>query len=79
MQFGRRAGLEQQGLQHHGMQHGFAGADRVDIEVAWLVLEAANDLGDEATIMACRRVIEASLNGKAATSRDLDLVGGYFC
>ena len=42
------------------------------------MLEAANDLGDHAAIEACRRVIDAELNGTVARSADLDLVLGYF-
>lgn len=53
-------------------------ADRSPIDTAWLVLEAANDLGDEATIEACRRVIDASLSGVAAPQSDLHLVMDYF-
>ena len=48
------------------------------IDVAWLVLEAANDLGDEPTVEACRRIIDASLNGKPAPQADLTLVTDYF-
>ena len=33
------------------------------LDAAWIVLEAANDLGDDATIEACRRVIDANLSG----------------
>ena len=35
------------------------------IDRAWTTLEAANDLGDGATIEVCRRVIDASLRGVA--------------
>jgi hypothetical protein len=49
------------------------------VDVAWLVLEAANDLGDEPTVEACRRIIDASLNGKPAPQADLILVTDYFC
>jgi hypothetical protein len=52
--------------------------DRSPVEQAWLVLEAANDLGDEATIAACRRVIDASLKGASAAEADLHLVVDYF-
>jgi hypothetical protein len=48
------------------------------VDVAWLVLEAANDLGDEPTVEACRRIIDASLNGKPAPQADLILVTDYF-
>ena len=53
-----------------------AGASSV--EAAWLVLEAANDLRDAAAVAACRRVIDASLNGKSAVQSDLNLVQSYF-
>jgi hypothetical protein len=53
-------------------------ADQASVDAAWLVLEAANDLGDHAAIEACRRVIDAELNGTAAGSADVDLVLGYF-
>ena len=36
------------------------------LDAAWLVLEAANDLGDNPTVEACRRVIDANLNGTPA-------------
>ena len=40
--------------------------DASSIEMAWLVLEAANDLGDHAAVEACRRVIDANLTGRLA-------------
>jgi hypothetical protein len=52
--------------------------DKSPVDVAWLVLEAANDLGDEPTVEACRRIIDASLNGKPAPQADLILVTDYF-
>jgi hypothetical protein len=48
------------------------------LDAAWLVLEAANDLGDEATIQTCRRVIDANLNGRAASPSDLNVILNYF-
>jgi hypothetical protein len=53
-----------------------AGASSV--EAAWLVLEAANDLRDDAAVAACRRVIDARLNGTPAARSDLNLVQHYF-
>jgi hypothetical protein len=47
-------------------------------DAAWNVLEAANDLGDHATVEACRRVIDASLNGTPASQSDLHIVFDYF-
>lgn len=52
--------------------------DKASVDAAWLALEAANDLGDHAAIEACRRVIDAELNGTVAGSADIDLVLGYF-
>jgi hypothetical protein len=48
------------------------------LEAAWIVLDAANDLGDDATVEACRRVIDASLNEKPVTPSDLHVVLDYF-
>jgi hypothetical protein len=55
-----------------------AAPDKASVDAAWLVLEAANDLGDHAAIEACRRVIDAELTGTVARSADVDLVLGYF-
>jgi len=46
--------------------------------MAWIVLEAANDLGDHATIEICCRVIDAWLNGREASTSDLHAVVNYF-
>jgi hypothetical protein len=48
------------------------------VDAAWIVLEAANDLGDHATVEACRRVIDANLNGTRAAPSDLGVVVEYF-
>jgi hypothetical protein len=48
------------------------------LDAAWMVLDAANDLEDHATVEACRRVIDASLNGKPVTASDLHVVLDYF-
>jgi hypothetical protein len=48
------------------------------VDAAWMVMEAANDFGDQATIDACRRVIDASLNGAIAAESDVALVNNYF-
>ena len=47
-------------------------------DVAWMVLEAANDFCDDTTIEACRRVIDASLSGTPASQSDLHVVSDYF-
>jgi hypothetical protein len=48
------------------------------LDAAWIVLEAANDLGDDATVEVCRRVIDADLNGMAASPNDLRIISDYF-
>jgi hypothetical protein len=48
------------------------------LDAAWNVLEAANDLGDDATVEACRRIIDANLNGRLALPSDLHLILNYF-
>jgi hypothetical protein len=48
------------------------------LDTAWLVLEAANDLGDHATVETCRRVIDANLNGRAPSPHDLHVIVEYF-
>ena len=47
-------------------------------DAVWMVLEAANDFGDDTTIEACRRVIDASLSGTPASPSDLHIVSDYF-
>jgi hypothetical protein len=47
-------------------------------DAAWIVLEAANDLGDHATVEACRRVIDANLNDRLASEADLHVILNYF-
>lgn len=48
------------------------------LNTAWIVLEAANDLGDHATVEICRRVIDAGLNGAPASPFDMHVVTEYF-
>ncbi len=48
------------------------------LDNAWLVLEAANDLRDNVTVEICRRVIDASLNGRPAAPSDLQVLQNYF-
>jgi hypothetical protein len=48
------------------------------LDAAWMVLEAANDLGDHATVDICRRVIDANLNGRPASPSDVQIVLNYF-
>ncbi len=48
------------------------------LDTAWIVLEAANDLKDDATVEACRRVIDANLNGTPTQQTDLRVIFDYF-
>jgi hypothetical protein len=48
------------------------------LDAAWMVLEAANDLGDHATVDICRRVIDANLNGRPASPADMQIILNYF-
>ena len=47
-------------------------------DVAWTVLDAANDLGDAVTVDACRRVIDANLRGIEPAPSDMALVVAFF-
>ena len=47
-------------------------------DVAWTVLDAANDLGDAVTIDACRRVIDANLRGDTPATSDIAIIGAFF-
>lgn len=47
-------------------------------DIAWTVLDAANDLGDAVTVEACRRVIDANLRGIEPDSSDMAVVVGFF-
>lgn len=48
------------------------------LDTARTVLEAANDFKDEATAEICRRVIEASMNGRQPSMSDLRIINNYF-
>ena len=54
------------------------GQDNPAGDIAWTVLDAANDLGDTVTVDACRRVIDASLQGIAPAPADMALVVAFF-
>jgi hypothetical protein len=48
------------------------------LATAWIVLEAANDLGDHVTVEICRRVIDANLSGRPASPADMHVILDYF-
>ena len=47
-------------------------------DTAWTVLDAANDLGDAATVDACRRVIDANLRGDVPATSDVAVIVASF-
>ena len=61
-----------------GVASGEPKPDAFSVDMAWLVLEAANDLGDHDAVEACRRVIDANLNGRLAPQSDVHLIVDYF-
>ena len=72
-----KATREQPGGLSAGMVSSDPGPD-MPMDAAWMVLEAANDLGDNATVDVCRRVIDANLNGRPASPFDLHIIVEYF-
>ena len=48
------------------------------LAAAWIVLEAANDLGDHVTVEICRRAIDATLSGRPASPADMHVIRDYF-
>ncbi len=54
------------------------GGENAAGEIAWSVLDAANDLGDTITVDACRRVIDASLRGDAPAESDMSVIAAFF-
>jgi hypothetical protein len=54
------------------------GQDNPAGDVAWTVLDAANDLGDTVTVDACRRVIDANLRGVEPAPADMAVVVAFF-
>jgi hypothetical protein len=48
------------------------------LATAWIVLEAANDLGDHVTVEICRRAIDANLSGRPASPADMHVILDYF-
>jgi hypothetical protein len=52
--------------------------EKPPVDPVWTVLDAANDLGDTATVDACRRVIDANLRGAAPAAADIAVVTAFF-
>ena len=71
---GGEAGDQQSGAKNRGAGGGKDGL----LDTVRTVLEAANDFRDEATAEVCRRVIEASTNGRQPALSDLRIINNYF-
>ena len=50
----------------------------IPLDTIWSILEAANELGDTQTVDACRRVIDANLNGGTPVQSDLTAIAAFF-
>ena len=74
--FGKKGG-ETGDQQGDAKNRGAGGKDGL-LDTARTVLEAANDFRDEATAEVCRRVIEASTNGRQPALSDLRIINNYF-
>ena len=61
-----------------GVASGEPKPDAASVDLDWPVIEAANDLGEHESVEACRRVIDASLNGRLAPPSDVHLIVDYF-
>lgn len=48
------------------------------MDTAWTILEAANDLGDRATVEVCRRIIDTILRGGAPAQSDMNVIFDFF-
>ena len=52
--------------------------NKATMESVWSILEAANDLGDQSVVEACRRIIDADLRGAPPEPADLNAIAGLF-
>jgi hypothetical protein len=48
------------------------------LDTAWTILEAANDLGDHAAVVVCRRVIDTALLGGSPAPSDINTILEFF-
>ena len=48
------------------------------IDTVWSVMTAANDIGDEATIAICSRVIDARLRGDLPRAADMEAIDNFW-
>jgi hypothetical protein len=55
-----------------------SGAGKPLLDMAWSILEAANEVRDVVTVDACRRVIDATFRGAQPAQADMNIVMGFF-
>jgi hypothetical protein len=60
-----------------GVATDWAKPDNIWVEMASTVLEAANDLSDEAAVEACQRVIDDDSNGDLPAQSDMNKIFGF--
>lgn len=60
-----------------GVATDWAKPDNIWVEMAWTVLEAVNDLGDEVAIEACQRAIDDDSNGDLPAQSDMNTIFGF--
>ena len=60
-----------------GIAASWAKPDNSWVETAWMVLAAANDLGDAVTIEACQRVIDDNAGGELPGQSDMNTIFGF--
>jgi hypothetical protein len=57
-----------------GIAASWAKPDNIWVETAWMVLAAANELGDAATIEACQRVVDDDAGGELPAQSDMNTI-----
>jgi hypothetical protein len=60
-----------------GVATAWAKSGNIWVEMAWTVLEAANDLSDEVAIEACQRVIDDDSNGDLPAQSDMNIIFAF--
>jgi len=60
-----------------GIAAGWIKPDNIWVEMAWTILEAANDLDDEVAIEACQRIIDDHSNAELPAQSDVNTILGF--
>lgn len=60
-----------------GIAADWAKPENIWVELAWIVLEAANDHGDGVAIEACQRVIDDDSSGDLPAQSDMNIILGF--